>query len=232
MLATDAISAAGTWRPQLFGDKRAQTIVDPIVEPVWTGPRILAFVRDGTATLTDGDGDPIEDRDEIIEALVTAAGGGTLILEATLTSEPMQAPIGIGGGEIVTPPRPEQALKQMLLGSRTDRGERMARYVDEGHRRQLPAGDDPVALVAVDLIWLDDESLCDVPLLERKRILESVLSESELVRVGIHVRPPVDVWLGSWRATGFRQVAFKAANSRYLPGKKNQEWALATIPHR
>jgi hypothetical protein len=42
----------------------------------------------------------------------------------------------------------------------------------------------------------------------------------------------VDRWLGSWRAFGFRRLAYKAANSRYAPGEKNQQWALADIPHR
>jgi hypothetical protein len=31
---------------------------------------------------------------------------------------------------------------------------------------------------------------------------------------------------------GFRRLAYKAANSRYLPGAKNVDWALAEIPHR
>ena len=57
--------------------------------------------------------------------------------------------------------------------------------------------------MAIDLLWLDGESLLDVPLLERKRLLESVLDESELVRRGAFVRPPIETWIGSWRALGF-----------------------------
>jgi hypothetical protein len=232
MLASDAVSAASTWRPQLFGDRRAQTIEDPIIEPLWTGPRVLAFVDDGRATLTDADGESIDAREEIEAALVEAALGGTLLVEAVLTPEPIQAPVGIGGRDLVSTPKPGQAMTQMIVGSRGDRKDRIARHVEEAQRRQLATNGEPLALVAVDLIWLDDESLCDVPLLERKRILESVLVESELIRVGIHVKPPIDAWLGSWRAFGFRRLAYKAANSRYLPGQKNHEWALAEIPHR
>ncbi|HET7029014.1 MAG TPA: hypothetical protein VFI34_00765 [Candidatus Limnocylindrales bacterium] len=232
MLATDALSAATTWRPQLFGDKRAQAIADPIIEPLWTGPRLLAFARAGGATLTDADGEPIDGRPEIEAALVEASGGATVLLEAVLTAEPIQAPVGIGGRDLVSVPKPAQAVTQMIVGSRGDRKDRIARHVEEAQKRQLAASSEPLALVAVDLVWLDDESLCDVPLLERKRILESVLVESELVRVGIHVKPPIDAWLGSWRAFGFRRMAYKAANSRYLPGVKNPDWALAEIPHR
>ena len=89
-----------------------------------------------------------------------------------------------------------------------------------------------MAFVAVDLLWIDDQSLLDVPLLERKRVLESVLRESELVRVGVYVRPPIDPWIGSWRTMGFRRMSFRGANSRYVPGAKNREWAQAEIPRR
>ena len=87
MLATDAASAAATWRPQLFGDQKARQIADPIVEPLWTGPRILAFVDATAVSLTDVDGDPIDNEPNISTDLREAAGGATLLLEAFLTPE-------------------------------------------------------------------------------------------------------------------------------------------------
>ena len=80
--------------------------------------------------------------------------------------------------------------------------------------------------------WLDDEPLLSVPLLERKRILESVVDESRLVRRGIYVRPPIDSWMGSWRSFGFKRIAFKGANSRYMPGTPNAEWVVGDLPAR
>ena len=98
---------------------------------------------------------------------------------------------------------------------------------------QLPITPDaPLAFVAVDILAVDDESLLDIPLLERKRILESVLEQSELVRVGAYVRPPIDSWLVTWRALGFGSLAFKASNSRYRPGRTNDDWSTAQIPAR
>jgi len=232
MIASDAASAAAAWRPQQFGDKRAATIADPIVEPLWTGPRILAFVDGVTVRLTDAQGAVIDGHEEVVDALRAAAGGATVLLEAFLTPEPIHAAPGIASRDMVTVPKPGQAMTQMIIGVRGERKERLARQQDEARQRTIEGAADQLALVAVDLLWLDDESLCDVPLLERKRILESVLVESDLVRVGIHVKPPIDTWLGSWRAFGFRRLAFKSANSRYVPGQKNQEWALAEIPAR
>ena len=232
MLASDAVSAAATWRLQLFGDKRAATIADPIVEPLWTGPRILAFVDGATVRLTDAAGDPIDGHDDIVAALRDAVGGATVLIEAFLTPEPLRGVSGAASRDIVTVPRPGQAMTQMIVGVRGERKDRLAAQQDEARQRTIEGADEDLALVAVDLLWLDDESLCDVPLLERKRILESVVDESHLIRVGIHIRPPIDTWLGSWRAFGFRRLAFKSANSRYVPGSKNQEWAQAEIPPR
>ena len=232
MIASDVLTAARSWRPQQFGDKRAATIADPIVEPLWTGPRILALVDGSTVRLTDAEGDPIDHQDEIVDALREAAAGATMLVEACLTPEPIQARAEIAARESVTLPKPGDAVTQMIMGSRGDRKDRLARRVEEAQRRSPDGAHERLALVAVDLLWLDDESTCDVPLLERKRILESVLPESDLVRVGIHVKPPIDTWLGSWRSFGFRRIAYKAANSRYLPGQKNQDWATAAIPQR
>jgi ATP-dependent DNA ligase len=116
-----------------------------------------------------------------------------------------------------------------FLGRRRSRTKPPA--IEQTERDPLPVDGD-VALVAVDLLWLDDEPLLSVPLLERKRILESVLGESRLVRRGIYVRPPVDTWLGSWRSFGFSRLAYKAANSRYVPGATNPQWTVGDLPAR
>jgi hypothetical protein len=232
MLASDAASAAATWRPQLYGDKRANTIDDPIVEPLWTGPRVLAFVAGDTVHLTDADGQAVEGHESVRSELAESALGATMLVEGFLTPEPLQAPAAVAGRDGVASPKVGDAVTQMILGTRGERSLRLAARNEEARRRSVDGGEDLLAFVAVDLLWLDDESLCDVPLLERKRILESVVTEGHLVRVGIHVKPPIDTWLGSWRSFGFNRLSFKAANSRYLPGRKNQEWAQAEIPRR
>ncbi len=232
MIASDALSAAATWRPQLFGDKRAASIADPIIEPLWTGPRILVFVDGPTVRLTDGKGQSVEDQDEIVDSLRESTAGARVLLDAFLTPEPIQATAAIAARDLVTIPKPGQAMAQMLVGTRGNRKDRLVKQQQEVRQRSIEGIEDRLALVAVDLLWLDDESLCDVPLLERKRILEAVLPETDVVRVGIHVRPPIDAWLGSWRMFGFQRLAYKSANSRYLPGQKNHEWATAAIPAR
>ncbi len=232
MLASDVVAAASTWRPQEYGARRAADVDDPLVEPLWTGIRLLTFVRDGQVTFTDVFGDPVEAHDDVRAELIQAAAGATLLLDAVLTPEPLQTPLDMIGRDTVKAPKASRALGTMVVGDRGDRKDRLAEQVDNAQRRNVDNPFVPVALVAVDLLWLDDQSICDVPLLERRRILESVLNESHLVRVGIFVKPPIDAWLGAWRTFGFTRMAFKGANSRYIPGSKNPDWGIAQIPRR
>jgi hypothetical protein len=232
VFATDAATAASTWRPQEFGDRRASDIEDPIVEPLWTGPRVLALVDERGVRMTDVHGAEVTGLDEIERGLTEAAAGTTLLLEAYLTPEPIQEPTAIARRDEPRLPAPGQAMTQMVFGQRADRKTRLIESADEAQKRSIEAADGEVAFVAVDLLWIDADPLLDVPLLERKRLLESAVPESRLIRVGIHIRPPIDTWLGSWRTFGFNRIAFKAANSRYLPGAKNTDWAVARIPTR
>jgi hypothetical protein len=232
MFATDVGTAAETWRPQQFGDRRARDIDDPIIEPLWTGPRVLALVDGDRVRMTDVDGLDIDGHDEIRDDLAEAVAGSTILVEAYLTPEPIQAIADVARRDRPKVPDSGQVLTGMVFGQRGERRERHANRTEEAKRRSLEGSTSDVAFVAVDLLWLDSEALLDVPLLERKRILESIVPESHLIRVGIHVRPPIDSWLGSWRSFGFNRLAYKAANSRYVPGTKNPQWALAEIPQR
>ena len=122
-------------------------------------------------------------------------------------------------------PSGPQVVGQMLFGRRgaNAAARAMARPAETDHTS-------PLAFVAIDLVEIDGDSLLDVPLLERKRLLDSAVDETHLVRRGAYVRPPVDSWLVAWRSVGFGELAYKAANSRYLPGRPNDDWATVTIP--
>ena len=87
-----------------------------------------------------------------------------------------------------------------------------------------PPGEADPRFIAVDLLELEREPLLDVPLLERRRLLESVVASGERIRVSQVVRQPIGSWLVAWRALGFTAYIAKHANSRYLPGEVNAEW--------
>ena len=230
--AIDARTAATEWRPQQFGGGRPNKVGDPIVEPLWTGLRVLALVDDGSVTMRDLDGDPVDDDyGPVAQELAGASRATRLLVDGYLTHQPIQGIAEVAEREIAEPAGP--SVGQMWFGSLAGRRSRPQPPPPvESMERQPPPADEDVALVVVDLLWLDNEPLLSVPLLERKRILESVVDESRLVRHGIYVRPPIDSWMGSWRSFGFKRLAFKGANSRYTPGAPNAEWAVANLPTR
>ena len=116
-------------------------------------------------------------------------------------------------------------MSQMLVRHRCRQpARRSRRRVEADRARGRRTDDDDVALVVVDLLWLDGQSLLDVPLLERKRMLESVARRvASSSGSAPFVRPPVDTWLGSWRASGLpRHGASRPrtrATARARPGR-------------
>lgn len=229
--AIDARAAAVEWRPQQFSEGRARKVQDPIVEPLWTGLRVLALVDDREVMIRDLDGDPVDDYEDVAQELADATRAKRLIVDGYLSNQPVQGIAEVADRELAEAAVP--SVGQMWFGSIAGRRSRreLPPPVESIERRPPPADED-VAIVVVDLLWLDDEPLLSVPLLERKRILESVVDESRLVRCGIFVRPPIDSWMGSWRSFGFRRLAYKGANSRYTPGAPNAEWVVGDLPAR
>ena len=100
---------------------------------------------------------------------------------------------------------------------------------EEGLTDELP---DPIeneprrAFVAIDLVELDGQPLHDIPFMERRRLLTSVVDENVRVRVSPAVRVPIHNWLIAWRAAGFDRYVAKHVNSRYTPGEMSDEWLL------
>src|SRR3990172_4892637 len=158
-------------------------------------------------------------------------GGRRVLIDVHLLPAPLRDTRGaesIAGLDSL--PSAGQMGRQFLMGSGgTERREKIE--AAQARRVALPSPS-PTAFVAIDLLWLDGQPIIDVPLAERKRLLESVLLEGDIVRRTVAVRAPVEAWYGQWHALGFREVAVKDANSRYTPGTPGNDWATALIPRR
>jgi hypothetical protein len=218
--------ALGELRLQEYGDKGPAHVKDPIVEPLWAGVRVLAAVEDDDVAMVDVDGDPVGGFDEIEAALATAVPSGSVIVDGFITKQALHA------ARRVVAWSDEMPSMAGFIGLRRNRALDATRLKEQALAAATFEPDDALAFVATDLVWLDGTPLTDVPLLERRRLLESVVVESEGIRVGAFVRPPIEHWVSSWRAQGFSGLTYKAANSRYLSGKPNPDWVVAGMPRR
>jgi ATP-dependent DNA ligase len=226
-----ALDVLAGLRPQAFGTTHPSNIKDPIVEPMWSGIRVLAAIDGRSVRLQDGDGEELEGRPDVVEALADAIRAEGVVVDGYLTKDTSREVVGVDPG-LEDVPTMGRFMTQSLFGTRRSRSQEVAQHIEQIREGAAFDDQDDLGFVAVDLLWLDGESITDVPLLERKRLLETVVAESELIRLGIFVRVPIDTWVASWRAMGFLGMSFRAANSRYFPGEKRKDWTTAWMPRR
>jgi hypothetical protein len=230
MTTASALAIVRDLRPMAFGNVPPNRVVNPIIEPLWTGIRVLAAAEPDGAGLFDIDNEPVLDFGPIEAALVTSVAADEVVVDGYLTKQAAHDGTGVVIGADPLPTA-SQVISQGFVGSRqraTEHSERL-----ELEREALTfRPDELVVFVAIDLLYLDGESLLEVPLLERKRLLEAAVAESDLIRRGAYIRPPIDTWVNSWRALGFAGLTYKAANGRYRPGGAKDDWATAPMPRR
>lgn len=154
------------------------TSVEWLVEPCWTGDRLMARFEDGHVALSDPAGAATTNADLSAE-LARAIDAHQALIDGIWTSMP---------------------------------------FVGEPH------DDDRQTFVAWDLVELDGQLLHDLPLLERRRLLGSVLAVKGNVRISPAARPPIEGSLAGWRAIGCTHIVAKHVNSRYRPGETSSQW--------
>jgi ATP-dependent DNA ligase len=215
-----------------YGHASPYKIEDPVCEPLWGGRRVMVSVADGTVDIRGTDGLEVSGYEALRQAILAAAMADELVLDGSLLPAPLRdtegARVRVGMDSVKSP---TDRVKHVFVGESPMTGKREALAVADEARMPAP-GDEPAALVASDLLWIDGQALLDIPLLERKRVLESAVDERELVRRSMVVRPPVETWFAQWRALGFEEVTYKSANGRYRPGTVAQDWTVIVMPRR
>jgi bifunctional non-homologous end joining protein LigD len=91
-------------------------------------------------------------------------------------------------------------------------------FTRESPRRQI--------FSAFDLLEVDGEGLLGVPLLERKRHLESLVTPSPNVRITAYVTRGLRAWRETLSGLGFTRVVLKDWNSPYSPGQTASSWLV------
>jgi ATP-dependent DNA ligase len=231
MTTASALAIVRELRPQAFGDARPQSITDPIIEPLWSGIRVLAAVESESSGLFDSDGDRVTDFAALEAELRAHVAADGAVIDGYLTKQPThEGPPDTAQADWM--PRTTDILAHSFVGSSRSKAAEASERLERQRAATTFGPDDIVVFVAVDLLYLDGESMLDVPLLERKRQLEATIVESDLVRLGAYVRPPLGAWISSWRTLGFAGMTYTAANGRYRPGGDKNDWATAPMPRR
>ena len=215
-----------------FGGASRRKIADPIFEPLWAGQRVLVHADAVGVAARDETGTAIAVPDELLEKIAAALLATAAVIDGYLVPGPLADTSGIDaavGMDALM--RPNEVARQMFLGG-GGRNERREARDAEAARRVRVGPDEIVAFVAVDLLHIDGVTLLDVPLQERKRLLDSILRDDDLVRRSVTVRTPVEAWYAQWKALGFRELAVKSANGRYRPGERAPDWGTEIIPRR
>ncbi|HEX9496380.1 MAG TPA: hypothetical protein VGA38_11540 [Candidatus Limnocylindria bacterium] len=79
---------------------------------------------------------------------------------------------------------------------------------------------------AFDLLEVDGDSLVGVPLLERKRHLEGLITPSPNVRLTAFVTRGLRAWRETLTGLGFKRVVLKDWNSPYSSGQTASSWLV------
>ena len=89
----------------------------------------------------------------------------------------------------------------------------------------------PVVYFAFDLLYLNGYDLRQVALIERKQLLESILTPTAVLRYSEHFPGAGDAMLQAARETGIEGLMAKRANSRY-ESRRSNEWIKLKIVER
>jgi len=112
-----------------------------------------------------------------------------------------------------------------LRGIASKRGERRAR----GRASESDEAVAPLVYFVFDLLYLDGRSLLEVPLVDRKRILKSVLREHPNVRYAAHIETDGDSFFRAAQERGLEGIVAKLRRGRYEPGRRSDAWLKIKI---
>jgi bifunctional non-homologous end joining protein LigD len=213
------------WRPMRpYRGRRVFEIRDPVAEPFWSGTRVLCHAtipapgtaRSAVVMIEELGADVAAELPSLRDAVAASIDASDAVIDGVISKQ-----VGMDGVGAASVPE-MQGRPGLFLRSRVH-----LEVIPRGSAADASQATEPIdGFIALDLLRLDGISLLDVPLLERKRLLESVIRPGDLARTSAHVRPPIETWIATWKSLGLRGGILKAANSRYRPGEHTTEWRI------
>ncbi len=97
-------------------------------------------------------------------------------------------------------------------------------HVEDKNRIELLSMTMPACYVVFDILYKDGRDLTQLPLLERKRILEDTVKEGKHVLLSRWVREKGKEFFERCKELGLEGIVAKHVNSPYLVGKRSEYW--------
>ena len=97
-------------------------------------------------------------------------------------------------------------------------------HVEEKMRIELLSKIMPATLIVFDILHKDGEDLINLPLIERKKILEEVVKENERVIISTYVIGKGKKFFEEVKKRGLEGVMAKKLDSTYQLGKRSKDW--------
>ncbi len=82
----------------------------------------------------------------------------------------------------------------------------------------------PLQYYAFDLLSLNGNDTCDLPLLERKELLERIIIKSEVIKYSDHILEKGISFFEAAKQKNLEGVMAKRSNSQYYTGKRTSDW--------
>ncbi|MEQ1885999.1 MAG: DNA ligase D [Bryobacteraceae bacterium] len=177
---------------------------DWLYEIKWDGVRALCSIEDGALRITSRNGNAIEKQ----------------YPELAILPHQLQAAQAIVDGEIAALDEKGRPSFELL--------QRRMHLADAAVIARMGRSQ-PVTLFLFDLLYLDGHDLRGVPLIERKKLLEQMLTPTDTIRYSDHFPGAGVELMEAAKAQGLEGVVGKRASSTYEPRRSSawQKWKVA-----
>lgn len=89
---------------------------------------------------------------------------------------------------------------------------------------KLSADEHPASFIAYDILYYDDKSVIDLPVTERKKLIDKCLKENERVAISRFAEENGKALFDFTTEQGLEGIVAKKKTSLYYPGKRTKDW--------
>lgn len=93
----------------------------------------------------------------------------------------------------------------------------------------LTADKHPAAFTAYDVIYLDNKQVTDLPLMERKKILQDIISENKFLSMSRYIQYNGIELFKQTKQNGLEGIVAKRKDSRYYFDKRSKDWIKCKV---